>query len=291
MTRTPRALRTPTRPRRSRVVVFPLIGAILLFGSPAIGFVLGDRATPIDNRPLAEFPTLNEGWKFLPKFQAWSNDYLPLRAQAVRADTTIAQALFGETPRFATGGTSLGVAGVGAGAPTPDSSAKSSSGVKYPQVLTGKDGWLFYGSDVEAPCTPKESLATIMKGFQTLSDAATKSGRKLVIVIAPDKSSAHPELMPDSYPGKACMAKQKTAFWKATSTLKGVTLLDPKLALASFEKQSGRPAWRKLDSQWAPEGAAVFATELAKALQPSLLGSTSPATLPRCLGTRGRSRS
>jgi len=280
MTRTPRPLPKPNRLRRSRVVVFPLIGALLLFGGPAIGFALGDRATPIDNRPLAAFPSISEGWKFLPKFQAWTNDYLPLRAQAVRADAEISQALFGEAPRFATGGASVGVAGVGTNTPTTGSTAKPSNGVKYPPVLTGKDGWLFYGSDVEAPCKPQESMATIMKGFQTLSDAATKSGRKIVIVIAPDKSSAHPELMPDSYAGKACMAKQKIAFWKAASTLTGLTLLDPKPALASFEKQSGRPAWRKLDTHWAPEGAAIFATELAKALQPSLLDSTTVSPGP-----------
>ncbi len=263
----------PPATQRSRVVVFPLVAAIVLFCGPAVGFALGDRARPIDNRTLATFPSVRDGWNFLPKFQAWANDYLPLRAQAVRADTKISETVFGEAPRFSRGGATVGVAGVGTNTPT-GATNKPTDGVKYPQVIAGKDGWLFYGSDVEAPCKPQESMATIMAGFQKLSDAATKSGRKLVIVIAPDKSSAHPELMPEAFAGKACMEKQKAAFWKATKTLTGTTLLDPKAALATFEKESGRSAWRKLDTHWGPEGAAIFSQQLASTLEPKLLDST-----------------
>lgn len=275
MTKTASHRTTPPKPtkRRSRIVVFPLIGALLLFGAPAVGYVLGDRAKPIDNRPLASFPSVNDGWNFLPKFQAWADDYLPLRAQAVRAGTLISQTLFGEPPRFASTAATIGVAGVGAGTPAAKGS-QPSTGVKYPPVLAGKEGWLFFGSDVEAPCKPQEDMATIMEGFQKLSDAATQSGRKLVIAIAPDKSSAHPELMPDTFAGKACMHKQKTAFWKATKALTGVTLLDPKVALADFEKSTGRSAWRKLDTHWNAEGAAVFAQEIASTLDPKLLEDT-----------------
>lgn len=262
----------PTK-RRTRIVVFPLIGALLLFGGPAVGFLLGDRAKPIDNRPLATFPSVTDGWKFLPKFQAWADDYLPLRTQAVRVGTKISETVFGEPPRFASSAATIGVAGVGAGTPAGNGS-QPSGGIKYPQVLAGKDGWLFFGSDVEAPCKPKENMATIMEGFQKLSDAATRSGRTFVISIAPDKSSAHPELMPDTFAGRACMKKQKTAFWNATKTLKGVTLLDPQVPLADFEKNTGRSAWRKLDTHWNAEGAAVFAQQIASTLDPKLLEDT-----------------
>ncbi|TXN28228.1 alginate O-acetyltransferase AlgX-related protein [Lacisediminihabitans profunda] len=258
--------------RRSRIVVFPLIGALVLFFGPAVGFVLGDRATPIDNRPLSSFPSVDDGWKFLPKFQAWANDYLPLRALAVKADTKISERVFGEAPRFSSGG--VGVAGVANGTGSGSGSAAPGSGVKYPQVLTGRNGWLFYGSDIEAPCKPQEDMATIVAGFQKLSDAAAQSGRKMVIVIAPDKSSAHPELMPDTYAGKACMQKQKTAFWAATKKLTGPGLVDPKADLAAFEKNTGRSAWRKFDTHWDPEGSAVFSTLVASQLDPSLLSST-----------------
>ena len=262
--------------RATSIVVFPLIAAIVLFAGPAAGFALGYRATPIDNRPLADFPSLSDGWSFFPKFQAWADDHLPYRSQAVKAGTNLSEGLFGEPARFSSGGVT--VAGVGGSNTTTTTTEKptdaNGDGVKYPQVIAGKNDWLYFGSDFEPACKPEESMSTIMQGFQTLSDAASQSGRKIVIVIAPDKSSAHPENLPSNYAGKACAAKQKASFWAAAAKLKGIQLTDPKPALAQLEKSTGRSVWRKYDTHWAPEGAAAFATLVASELEPSLLNST-----------------
>jgi alginate O-acetyltransferase complex protein AlgJ len=151
----------------------------------------------------------------------------------------------------------------------------------YPPVIEGKKGWLFYGADASAPCKPEESITTIQAGFQKLADAASASGRTLVIAIAPDKSSAHPELMPDSFAGKACMTAQRAAFWDSLNALAGATVIDPKAALAAYEKEKGRSVWRKYDTHWAPEGAGVFASEIVSALDPKLLDSTRFVPGPR----------
>lgn len=219
----PKPLENSARRQRNKVVVFPLVAAIVLFCGPLAGFALGSRAQPIDNRPLARFPTLSDGWSIFPKFQAWADDYLPLRSQAVKAGTNISEHVFGEPARFSSGGVAVAGVGTGAGSTTSGSTA-ASGGVKFPQVVQGRNGWLYFGSDFEPACNPQESMKVIVDGFQTLSNAAQESGRKLVIVIAPDKSSAHPENLPDTYAGKVCAAKQKKAFWTATKSVTGSTI-------------------------------------------------------------------
>lgn len=245
----------PRRP--SRTVVFCLVGALVFFFGPALAFLAGDRPTAIDNRPLTPLPSLSQGWGAVPQFQAWANDHLPLRSQAVAVATGISQSVFHEAPRFG---------------------AQSQGGVAYPKVIEGKDGWLFSGDDVAKSCQPSLPVDAIMSGFQKLSDAASASGRRMVIMVAPDKSSAHPEKLPDQFAGKKCMVERHAAFWAAAKTLTGVTLVDPTADLAAYESESGHPAWRTLDTHWSPEAAAVGAKALAAALDPAL-AATSTVTV------------
>src|SRR5829696_5912931 len=87
-------------PHPSRVVVVPLIAALLFFFGPTAAFLLGDRAKEIDNRPLATMPSLSQGWSFIPDLNTWANDHLPLRSQAVQRGTELSEALFDEPPHY-----------------------------------------------------------------------------------------------------------------------------------------------------------------------------------------------
>ncbi|SDZ41406.1 alginate O-acetyltransferase AlgX-related protein [Herbiconiux ginsengi] len=262
---------SPKRPRRDqarRIVVFPLVAALVVFFLPAVAYAVGVRAQTIDNRPLAAFPTLDDGWNALPKLQAWAIDHLPLRGEAVTADTQLSQALFNEAPKFGAAGGGIGVAGVGS-----QSADGATAGIQYPQVIQGSDGWLYFGSDAASPCQPEESVSTIVDGFQTLSDAATASGRKLVIVVAPDKSTIHPEHLPDQFAGKTCMLERKAEFSQAMTGLKDTTVIDMVTPLKSYEQANPGSVWRKDDTHWTPQGSMVFTQQLLQTLDPSLLQS------------------
>ena len=87
-------------PERSRMIVVPLIAALLFFFGPAAAFLLGDRAQEIDNRPPATMPSLSQGWSFIPDLNTWANDHLPLRSQAVQSGTELSEALFDEPPHY-----------------------------------------------------------------------------------------------------------------------------------------------------------------------------------------------
>jgi alginate O-acetyltransferase complex protein AlgJ len=256
-------VRSPTE-RLRHVVVFPLIAAFLLFFGPGLAYVVGDRAEAVENRTLAQFPSLELGWGFLPAFGGWAIDHLPLRSEAVLARTRISEAVFSELPKYATAPGGVGVAGVGTAG--DDDRDVTEDDVQYPQVIEGRDGWLFYGVDVSASCNAAMSVSEITANLQRLADAASASGRRLVIAIAPDKSSAHPELLPDAFAGKACMEQRRAQFWSSIGELDGVHVVDPSQALAAFESETGRSVWRPNDTHWGPAGAAVFSKSVAEAL-------------------------
>jgi alginate O-acetyltransferase complex protein AlgJ len=91
-----------------------------------------------------------------------------------------------------------------------------------------------------------------------------------LIAIAPDKSSAHPELLPDDFAGRKCMEERKDAFWSSLLSRADVEVIDPRPALSTFESEAGERVWRPNDTHWGPAGAAVFSKTVAEAIEPAL---------------------
>ncbi len=270
-----------------RIIVLPLLIGLVFFFGPALGFVLGDRAEPIDNRPLVEMPSIAEGWDFIPDFQAWANDYLPLRAQAVRLGTEISELVFREPPAYGNKPETAGVPGV-PGVPAPDAAsgdgADAAGAVNYPQVIAGKDGWLYLGADAAAPCQPDLPVADAVAGLKRLSDAVTASGRTFVLVVPPDKSTAVPQYLPDTFAGKNCMAAARQEFWTLLGQ-QGMDVVDIKDDLVAAEQAWGETLWRPSDTHWGPRGAQTFAQAVAGAIDPAIapaadVSSTGPVALP-----------
>ena len=246
-------------PHRPRIVVVPLVVALVFFFGPAAAFLLGDRADEIDNRPLASVPSASDGWSFFPDFTTWANDHLPLRSQAVERGTELSEAVFNEPPPY----------GQGAGTIADD-------GVQYPRVITGSDGWLYFGGDVSGSCNPKLSVDEVVGSLQRLHAAIEASGRTLVLAVVPDKSTMVPEHLPDRYAGEGCASDRKAATWDALTSA-GLPLIDMRGPLAEAQEQLGNPLYRPTDSHWNKQGASVFVQEVVTRLDPALLaGDTSP---------------
>jgi alginate O-acetyltransferase complex protein AlgJ len=245
-------------PHRSRVLVIPLVAALVFFFGPAVAYLVGDRPDTIDNRPLADMPSASDGWDYFGKFTTWANDHLPLRSQAVERSTQVSERVFKQPPNY------------GQAAPP------AADGVAYPKVIPGSDGWLYFGGDVSGSCNPKRSVDEVVGSLQRLSTAIQSSGRRLVLAIAPDKSTMVPEHLPGRYAGKACAAERRAAIWDKLRSA-GLPLLDLQGALEKAQDRTGSPLYRKTDSHWSPQGASVFVEQVLNRLDPALLaGKPSP---------------
>jgi alginate O-acetyltransferase complex protein AlgJ len=251
-----------------------VLGIALLF-APAIAFVLGQRAEPIENRPLAERPGLADGWNMFPLATAWATDHLPLRQDAIELNDALIEQLFSQPPAQSGGGGPVGTGGQSA-----------SLEDLFPRVIEGKDGWLYYGGDMKAPCLAEQPVSDVVDDLRGLHDLLEASGRRLVVVVASDKSSVLPEHLPDDVPGEGCAKRRKEEMRRTLAAVPGGDewLIDLRDPLLERQRADGIPIYRQQDTHWTPRGGAVMGQELMARLQPGMTSYDDLVTA----GTRDR---
>lgn len=295
------------RPRHGRHVGAGAAAVVFLL-VPALVFVLGVRPVAFENRALAPLPVLSDGWGFLGGMPQWASDRLPLRQQAVQAADGISEGVFDEP--FPLGASPAAGGAVGPVAPAvPGQDAQAGTGTRpmdnpnidrvveagFDPVIQGTDGWLYYGYDVFAACRPTNPLSDVQRRLQRLRSAVESSGRQLVVVVPPNKSSAVPEHLPAEYTGRSCYDSYQQTFWPAVVT---AGALDLRPALAAAAGTDG-PVWFQQDTHWTYAGGRVLARVLAEQVQPGVTSGWSdlggddvdgPADLAAFLGTPRTSR-
>lgn len=243
----------PPRPRRRRQFSpLVLVLALVFFFAPGVALASGMRTHEIENRPLAKFPSVHDGWKAFPELGTWATDHLVGRKQAVTINAQIAQKAFGQLP--------------------DNTGAKLPGG--YPSVIQGKHGWLFLGDDVRTRCSTHSVPAALVAQMDRLSAIVTKSGRKFVMLIAPDKTNVYPQYLPKSYLGRSCASAYNTAFWNAFDKHPPAGYVDVRTPLIAQAKSSPVPLYRPRDSHWDMEGISIEAQLMANALDPALATGT-----------------
>ncbi|MER5393869.1 hypothetical protein [Saccharopolyspora sp. NPDC002686] len=253
------------RPRHGRRQLAALVCAVLFFTAPLTSWVLGARPTQLENRPLAAFPSITDGWGAFTGLNAWATDNLPFRKDAVQSVDALSRGIFGEPARL-DGGSHTSPVGAG----QVDEKPQIDENV-FPAVIEGKGGWLYLGHDVSYRCVPKRSLDEVIAGLRRWKSVVEASGRKFQLVIAPDKSTAYPENMPDRYAGKDCSTKAREEFWKRVPGQTGA--LDMRKQLRDVAARNQRPIYHDIDTHWTHEGGITMAYQLAERLQPGVTSS------------------
>ena len=131
------------------------------------------------------------------------------------------------------------------------------------QVVLGKNGWQYYGGEMEHYLNrnpmSERSLKNIAHNVKLVQDYYEAQGAKFVATIAPNKSSLYDENMPYYYKsGSSQNASRIEAAFKEA----GVNYVN---LFSLFEKTSEVLYFDK-DSHWNDKGAALVADALAKAL-------------------------
>ncbi|MFC7341160.1 alginate O-acetyltransferase AlgX-related protein [Saccharopolyspora griseoalba] len=251
------------RPRHGRRQLVALVCALVFFSAPLSSWLFGARPEPVENRPLAEFPSVTEGFGFFTGLGAWATDHLPFREQAVRAVGAISREVFGEPAPVH--GSAHG-SPIGAGRPDPDPPLDENL---FPPVVEGRGGWLFLGHDVSYRCVPKRGLDEVIAGLRRWRSAVEDSGREFQLIIAPDKSTMYPDRLPADYAGEECSTAERAEFWNRVPRATGA--IDMRGPLREAERRGGRPIYHDVDTHWTHEGGIEMARLLAERLRP---GST-----------------
>lgn len=252
------------RPRHGARQRIALVCAIVFLLLPAGAFALGVRPVDFENRKLASFPSLSQGWSFFTQLSPWATDQLPLREQAVHAAGGISQGVFGEPAPF---GQNTG----NGNTPLPASTGPAPAPIEFPKVLEGQDGWLYLGAEIASPCQQGQSIGTIVKELNQLRNGVVATGRKFVVAIAPDKATMVPQYLPADYLGKSCHDKTTAAFWQGITKLNYV--LDLRGDLNAWGARLGAPVYGPQDAHWSDEGGVTMTRRIADALQPGISNS------------------
>jgi alginate O-acetyltransferase complex protein AlgJ len=265
----------PAEPRaRRNVVRLATAGlALAFFFGPAVAAAAGVRTPAIENHKLGRLPSTSDGWKSFGVFDTWATDHLPLRNDAIKANTTVERDVFGENPDYGANGTATTTTATGvAGISAPQPSAPAATAVTdFPTVVTGIDGWLYYGTDFRDACNPVLSAPVIAAQLGRLSQIIKDADKKFVMVIAPDKSDIYPEYLPAADQGVTCTSKAQSALWAALAAHPPAGYLDLRGAIVAAKAQApGTLLYRKLDTHWNGRGALIYGHVLADGLDPTL---------------------
>jgi alginate O-acetyltransferase complex protein AlgJ len=255
------------RPRHAGTQRGALVCAVIFFLVPALALVLGGPSQTNENRKPNEFPSLADGWNFFTGMSPWANDHLAFKQGAVDFSGWLGQSLFGDTPQYGTAPEQQAPGPVGPVAPPvtqPGPQQPTAGG--YPQVIEGKDGWLYLGDDTRVECLPNLTMDEVMKGLVKIRNAVQASGRKFVLTVPPDKSTMVPEHLPDSYAGKDCAAERKTSFWARANTEVGV--VDLRGPLAAQASAMHQPVYFQQDSHWTFAGGLTMTQQIAERIAP-----------------------
>ncbi|MEU4801428.1 hypothetical protein [Actinosynnema sp. NPDC023587] len=274
------------RPRHSATQRTSLICAVVFLALPAVAFVLGAHPREFENRALTGFPGITE----IDRLQPWASDHLPLREQAIGFYDAISRGVFGEPP--ARPKSDQG------GAVIPTETSKPAKPerppVTFPDVVEGTNGWLYLGNELASHCAQSLGTDEIVRRLRALRDGVTATGRKFVVVVAPDKATLYPQNLPADLPGRECHREVVDEFWAAVS--KEDYVLDVREDLKDWGERLGSPVYGPVDAHWGEEGGVVVARRLAEKLRPGLTSTwrvdegpawQSAADLPPLIGRTG----
>jgi hypothetical protein len=256
--------------------VLALLGLAFFF-VPGFAYLAGERAEPIENRPLAKFPALSSGFEVFDGITIWSVDHLPLRDSAVRFYGRVSRSLLGEVAVIGQVSAPVGIGQSGALAGRTPRAPEPISGTS---VVIGRDGWLYLDQEFELACHPGLSVGDALASARRLSEIVSRSGRRLVIGVAPDKSSVVPQFVPDEYALKGCAERARAGRLAALRASSLPALVDLRAALDAEQRRSGVPIYLEADTHWTDLGSTVAARSVAATVDPGLNKGTRVVRLP-----------
>ncbi|NNC42678.1 MAG: hypothetical protein HKO03_05515 [Acidimicrobiia bacterium] len=217
---------------------FSIAALCTLFGLPLVLILFGVRAPGIENAAPVSFPgppdRLSEA--YIADMTAWMRERAPGRDLAVGAVAEVALAL--------------------------NESAN-------PVVTLGRDGWLYYTPTLDQDCFDDRWPETIASNVARLQDAYAGAGKRLIVVVGPDKASIYPEHLPNV---SSCVEENWRRLNQALGALERqdvVRLWEPLQAAATEEL-----VYLEADTHWNDVGASIAARELLETLEAGVFGES-----------------
>jgi hypothetical protein len=225
-----------TRPSdlADRLVSVAFVVALVL---PGLAMTAGVRPAALEARRVATLPRLDADSLGEPATYAaidrWLADRFPARNQAVGAHAAIDYGLLG--------------------------------GSTTPNVVVGRDGWLFTRTELEPVCTftPDQVLAALDRVAAALSER----GLDVRLIVPPDKHTIYrDEVVPGSGLGDACTDDRRAAMQAGMAARPAHAIELWARIAAERAAHPETPLYFRQDTHWTPLGAVIATRALVEAL-------------------------
>lgn len=211
-----------------------------LLALPGVAYVLGERQTIIENRAAAGKPpltldTLGDPGTFTA-LDAFFRDRFPFREDGLALRGRIELEAFGHSSN--------------------------------PEVIVGKDGWLFYRLENDS-CAGRKPTFDAARAVRYLEAAARHTGRRLRFIPAPAKVRLERDRFDEDRMTKLleCAIRFEERLERRLAGVPGAIDMYPEMRAA---KERGQQIFRKQDTHWTSAGRLVFVRTLLDAIEPGL---------------------
>ena len=221
---------------------------VLIIGLPLVDQLLElglDTYVVAEKRHLAPPPIFqwNESVHFPQKYEAYFNDSFSFRALLIKINSYISRRAFGISA--------------------------------IPDVLIGKDGWLYltsreYGSSLEDYMglidVDLGTLELIRNNLERRTKDLQDKGIQFLVVVAPDKQSIYPEYLLDHWRRNNRYLTRLDQIVQYLKVHSSVQVLDVRNSLLKEKREGNLPLYRKTDSHWNYFGAFIAYQEMMRSL-------------------------
>jgi alginate O-acetyltransferase complex protein AlgJ len=241
-----RLLAKQTVPARRRIAAMPngllVAGFLVLIFAPLFGYATGCESGAVagENRFLAKAPAFAwSGLTGMPaQFEAHYRDYFGFRGRLIHLDNILRRKWLR---------------------------------VSNDDVVFGREGWLFYArEDLIADYLGRVPLSSAdlkrwTTFFEDRADLLDRLGVRYLLVIAPDKASIYPEMLPKSIAGRAGVTRQDQFLAHLRETHSALNVLDLRQPLRDAKERG--LVYFPQDTHWNGRGFFVAYQEICRSLR------------------------